>query len=366
MRGRYKSDPNDEGILCEIACTLENHLKEWYGEPSCLVSELPEVRVFKSSYFLRYPIMVSENPKHILVKIRRHSSMHSIAEAISATELHSKMEKEYLLLDVIYKFFGSRSGGLNAVRPLLYIDRWHALVMEEYQSASLRQLFQRGKGVTRLADAAKKTGRWLYLYHHKMHTASFVQPEDDIMNAVKGFTGVLDTISRGRIDTRSILVSFEEALHHIEDVKVPVSQTHGDMTCDNVLYSADGKVCAIDVKGNIGPAYTDLGLILIHPETFFPQVFTLGFFFNNNLLRDYRKAILEGYFGTNLNEQLILNLYCALMLLDKWVRYEDNATRYRGMKKLISRLLSPIPKHYYRNRINTYLGASTPADCGQL
>ena len=296
--------------------------------------------------------------------------MDSIAQAIATTDSHNNLEKEYLLLDVIYKFFYKGYGGLSAIRPLVYIDRWRALVMEECQSTSLRQLLKqgqllgnRGKVVNRLTDAAKKTGRWLYLYHCKMHTASFVHPEYEILNIVQGYLRGLDRISQGRIDTQSILDIFEDALCQIRDAKVPVSQTHGDMTCDNVLYTADEKVCAIDVKGKVGHVYSDLGLILIHPETFFPQVFTLGFFFHNSFLRSYRKAILEGYFGNTLEDRVTLNLYCALMLLDKWARYEDNATRYRGMKKLISRLLSPIPRVYYRNRIATYFKSNTRADC---
>jgi hypothetical protein len=348
-------------------------LKGWYGEQSCLVSELPEIKVFKSSFFLRYSILVSENKKYILVKIRRQSSMTTISQTVVAADIHLNMPQEFQLLDEIFKYFTENHGDFGAVRPLAYLERWHALVMEEYQSVPLRRLIMQWQILTyqndamvNLLDAVKKAGRWLYLFHHKTHTISFVDPETEVMEKVLIYTGQLDKIGRGAIDTQSIRNGFMDILHRTGTAQLAVSQTHGDMTCDNILYSADGKVCAIDVKGNAAPVFSDLGLFLIHPETFLPQVFTLGFFFSNTLLRRYRKAVLEGYFGNAVNDWSLLNAYCSLMLLDKWVRYEDNATRYRGLKWLISRLISPIPKYYYMTRIHKYLGARSPADCGEV
>jgi hypothetical protein len=366
-------DQDDVLIIHEITSRLDARLKEWYGDQAFWVSMNPKIRIYTSCFLLRYPIMTQAGEKFILVKIRRRSEMRSLSEAILDRELHVKMQDEFRSLQAIHNFFDDVQADLGAVRPLLYLERWSALVMEEYQSVSLRYLltqcgilFPRKESMLKMQDAAQKTGHWLRLFHHEFQPCSYVEPEEQIMTAVQSYTRQLENISRGRINADSIKNIFADKMPLIKTIGLAVSQTHGDMSCDNILYSKDRRLCAIDVKGKFAPAYSDLGLILIHPETFKIQVLTFGLFYRERLLKAYRKAILEGYFGSAFEDKLLINLYCSLMLLDKWVRYEDNASRYRGLKWLLSRLLSPIPKLYFMTRINRYLRSNTYANCGDL
>jgi hypothetical protein len=359
---QYKFNQDDQPILHAITLILDNHLKEWYGDQAFWDSRIPEIQTYTNSFLLRFPIMTSEGKKHILVKVRRHSRMRSLTAAISDSSLHVNMQNEYRTLKTIYDFFGGVHSDIGAVRPLMYLENWSALVMEEYQSISLRRLLTqwgtrlyREESIKTLQDAAKKTGRWLHLFHHEFRDCSYAEPAEQIMGTVQSYVGSLESITRGQIDIDSIHSMFADKMSLIETSRLPVSQTHGDMTCDNILYSKERQLCAIDVKGKVGPTYADLGLILIHPETFKLQIFTLGLYFDQRILKAYRKAILEGYFGNDFEDELLLSLYCALMLLDKWVRYEDNASRHRGVKGFFSKLVSPLSKFYFQSRIKKYL-----------
>jgi hypothetical protein len=287
--------------------------------------------------------------------------MRSLKAAIADSSLHANMLSEYHSLQTLYDFFGNAQSDMGAVRPLIYLENWFALVMEEYESVSLRHLLSqwgtrsyRNDAIKTLQDAAKKAGRWLHSYHYEFRDCSAVEPAGQIMGMVQSYVSKMKSVTRGRIDVDLINHMFADKMSLIAMKKLPVSQTHGDMTCDNILYSKEGQVCAIDVKGKMDVTYSDLGLILIHPETFKLQIFTLGFYLPQRILKIYQQAILEGYFGKPLEDPL-LNICCGLMLLDKWVRYEDNASRHRGAKRLFSKLVSPLTKHYFQTRIQKYL-----------
>ena len=348
---------------------LDARLKEWYGDQAFWISKAPEIRTYTSSFFLRYPIITSDGRKFLLVKIRRRATMRSLTEAILDSGLHVNMRNEYHSLEAIHKVIGTDHDHLGAIRPLAYLENWYALVMEEYPSVSLRELLMRwgvvmGRegSMKTLRDAARKAGRWMHSFHNEFPAGSDTEPTREIMDSLNRYATQLENSSRGAIKAEWLREIFAAKMPLIAAFRLPVSQTHGDMTCDNVLYSRDHKLCTIDVKGRIGPIYSDLALLLIHPETFKLQVFTLGGFFRKSVLRSYRKAIIDGYFGNVFQDTLLINLYCALMLVDKWARYEDNASRYRGIKRIVARLMFPLSRHYFKNRINTYLNATTQAD----
>jgi hypothetical protein len=371
MSVQYKAILNDKQIITDITETLRASLTKWYGIQAVFSNIPPEVLVYKSSFFLRFPVYITGNRKNILVKIRRRSTMQTLTQAISEATLHTNTQTEYFSLVKVFDFFSNIQENLSAVRPLIYLDRWHAFAMEEFRGVSLhylimrcQKLLVRKESVDALLDAARKTGRWLYLFHHQLHICTYQAPEVQIIGDVRHYAKLLEKASHEKISSQVIEDLFKEKLSLIKTLKLPVSYTHGDLSCNNILYSTDKQICAIDIQGKIASIYSDLCLIMVHPETFKVQVFTFGLFFQEHILRDYRRAILDGYFGDNIEDCLFLNIYCALMILDKWVRYEDNATRYRGVKQFIAKLISPVPKFYFKSRIKRYLDSKTPADCG--
>lgn len=362
MRKKYNINPDDKTIIADITKTLDSHTKEWYGNSATLIPTSVEFRIYKSSFFLRFRVQVSTGNKFILVKIRRNATMQSLTQAINETNIHANSEIEYQSLIKVSDFFTNSHEGLSMVRPLMYLDHWHAIVMEEFQGTSLynllincKSLQGRKDAIKKLLDAGKKTGRWLYLFHNSINIPTHQKLDSHITSEVSRYTKLLEVASKGSITSPNLQALFSAKLSQINTSGPFFSLTHGDMSCNNVLYSTNGEVCIIDIQGKPSPVFSDLGLILIHPDTLKIQVFTLGFFFPKNLLSTYREAVLVGYFSNKVENRPLVNIYCSLMVLDKWARYEDNTTRHHGAKKLMAILTAPFTRFYFRKRLENYL-----------
>jgi len=122
-------------------------------------------------------------------------------------------------------------------------------------------------------------------------------------------------------------------------------------------------VCLIDIQDNFDSIYSDLCLILIHPHTLKIQIFSFGYFYPKIILKNYRQSILNGYFKNIKIDKDIVNIYCALMVLKKWARFEYNRSNYRGIKQFISTLFLPITNRYFFGLITSYLNSKTVANC---
>ena len=359
----YQPNQKDGPIFDDITATLTNSLGIWYGEGSSLEPIPPEVRSYRNCFILRYPLTDSAGEtKTILVKIRRNPKMDSLWQAVHA-DLHANIPNEYRSLAFVYEALENPSDDFAVIRPLTYLERYHAIVMEEYPSRTLRQvLVQRrsspnGTGRSELLDAATKTGKWLHYFHHQVH-APVETPYTtyDILQVVDNYATRLHRDSRGRVDARSILDSFSRKLEAVQIESLLFSQSHADMTCDNVLYSYDRKVCIIDIKTRPAAIYSDLGLILTHPETFKQQIFSRGAYLPESILREYRLAILAGYFGDQEVDEFFVQLYSAIKVLDKWAMYEELMSRYTGIKHLLAYPIGPFVTSYFQTVLQKHLG----------
>jgi hypothetical protein len=103
----------------------------------------------------------------------------------------------------------------------------------------------------------------------------------------------------------------------------------------------------IDIKTRPAPIYSDLGLILTHPETFKPQIFSGGTYLSESILKEYRAAIVAGYFENEPQDELLVQIYSAIKVLDKWTMYEELMSRYKGMKYLLSLPVGPFVTNYF-------------------
>ena len=69
---QYKPNEKDQPILDDITANIRSSLDRWYGTGSNLDSDMPEIRSYRNSFILRYPVTTpGAQRKHILAKIRR-------------------------------------------------------------------------------------------------------------------------------------------------------------------------------------------------------------------------------------------------------------------------------------------------------
>lgn len=359
---QYKDNQTDKPIIEDITNTLIQSLDEWYGKEARLESEVPEIRSYRNSFILRYRVVMPGTLyKNILVKIRRNPKMDSLSLAIGAN-IHQNIPTEYQSISSVYKSLEHMKQDFSAIRPLTYIPEYFAIVMEEYPSRTLRQLLvnQRSsndsKGMNELMDAARKTGRWLHYFHHHIHIPTERDYSvRDILKEVQSYGERLESYSRGRIRSQDLVDEFSRKIENLSIKSILFSQSHADMTCDNVLYSEDNKVCIIDIKTRPAPIYADLGLILIHPETSKPMIFSMGAYYPESLLREYRSQITAGYFDEEPGDEILVRIYSAIKVMDKWLMYEELMSRYRGVKHLLSVPVGPFVTLYFQNLLKKHL-----------
>ncbi len=384
MIAQYKPNEKDKHIIDDITTKIGESLNAWYGEGTRLAAQEPKIRSYRNCFILRYPLTCSNGEKKmVLVKIRRNPKMDSLWRAVAAN-IHANIPTEYKSLEYVFSWLSGMKVDFGVIRPLAYFEKYYAIIMEEFPSRTLRQILvnQRsskdGACMSELVDAATKTGKWLRYFHHHMYPPEETQySTDDLLNVVQKYALRLEDYSRGRIKARSLLEAFSRKLKNVQIDTMLFSKSHADMTCDNVLYSDDKKVCVIDIKTRFAPIYSDLGLILTHPETFKLQIFSGGTYLPESILKKYRAAILAGYFGDEPQDEFLVQIYSAIKVLDKWTMYEELMSKYRGIKYLLAFPIGPIVTSYFQNVLKKHLDliqttevrqvfrVAKPADAGE-
>jgi thiamine kinase-like enzyme len=372
MMVQYKPNGPDQAILGEISNRIRASLTEWYGRGARLNSAAPEIRTYQSCFMLRYPVSVSQaRQTAILVKIRRHPKMDSLHQAIQS-DIHQTMIQEYQTLVFLYDRLGNAGDDFGAIRPLLFFEKYFAILMEEYPSRTMRQLMETqrsaktGWEASALQDAARKTGRWLHYFHHQINTAFDNQYNSrNILVELQPYAEKIETCSQGRVRARPILDAFAGKLQSLAIERVRFSQCHLDMTTNNVLYAEDGRVCIIDMKNRLAPVYADLGLILTYPETSKPQIISGGRYYSEGLLHKYRTEIIAGYFDREPGDEVLVRVYSALKVVDKWSMYEELMARYKGLKRAVSVPAAPLVSLYFQNLLKKHLELIETGQPGQ-
>jgi thiamine kinase-like enzyme len=358
----YQLNEKDKLIIDHITTRVRRSLNIWYGEGAHFDGSDPEIRSYRFCFIFRYPIRTSTNEKKaVLVKIRRHPKMDSLWQALAA-DIHGISPGEYDSLESMFNWLAGVDDDFGVIRPLEYFERYHAIVMEEFPSRTLKQLLMRarsssdGTGTRELEDAAKKAGRLLRYFHHNIHFATATSySTQDILNDVETYANQIETYARGRVQARSIVIAFSQKLENIQINSMVFSKTHADLTGDNILYSDDEKVCLIDIKARLAPVYSDLGLLIINPETYKQQIFTGGLYLPASLLKKYREAILAGYFEGQPRDEFLVKLFSALKVLEKWNMYEELMSRYKGTKRLLSIPGRPLVTIYFQQLLRKHL-----------
>lgn len=371
MKARYRANAHDQAVFAELHQAVERALLQHYEGAVIAQPGEPEVLSFTNSFLLRYRIAAHPAAvEHVYVKIRRHPKMTSLSATLETPQLHRRMREEYDSLSELYAMFNSAGPDFGAVRPLAYLPRWHAIVLEEFAGQTLRQCLMQAASVAaprarreRLCVRAGAAGRWLRRLHDAAPRADAGVPlaelhSSEIRPLVRGLR---DCGLGARICAR-VLQVFDTAMQGHETRPVLCGRSAEDFTTDNVLCDQRDRVAVIDVKLRTAPWYGDLALALVHPQTYRTQFLSSGAYFSREALRRYREAMLEGYCGPDRPPAVVLNHFCARNLLDKWLMYERIVARHRVPRRWLTGAVAVPMRRYFERQIGSYLAAATPGD----
>jgi hypothetical protein len=86
------------------------------------------------------------------------------------------------------------------------------------------------------------------------------------------------------------------------------------------------------------------------------MIFSMGSYYPESLLLEYRSQIVAGYFEEQPAEEILVRLYSAIKVMDKWLMYEELMSRYKGIKHVLSVPVGPFVTLYFQNLLKKHLG----------
>ena len=333
-----RSSDSNQVWMKEITASLAVRVGEWFGASAELDVESVELRQYPNSFMLRYRVRVGDSQSALLVKIPRKPAHHMIGEALRNDYLRAHTREYYDFMFAIWSTFERVPGEQGfAIRPLEYFEKWNAITMLEAEGRPLKSMTFLGAPpkTSWFLDHLKNTARWLRVYHRaRWRTARRdIFACRDCLAPGRSFSRSVPEL-RGKVDTASIRTSLLSTV--VDDWRVLVARTHDDFHYSNVLISPDGRACGLDARrrSRREPIYADLAKLMLDPETRVGSILTGGLLLSHKFLAQGRQSILDGYFARDPHEDSILNFYCVLAVLDKWMinerRFNTGGANYVG------------------------------------
>lgn len=361
-------------VIEQITTYIQSCLSAWFGNGASLALAAPGLRRRKWSFFIRYLVnRPAAPPLGLLVKVPRLKQMASLADAAAAQELVPFTQIEYeTLVQVSAAFEREGMHAFRAIRPVAFLARWNAIVMEELPSQPIKNLLSRPGmilGIEEdwrpLINALLNAGRWLRIFHTQIGRVE-MQPllDQHIGREIEETVTELEQENHGRADLEPTRQMLKSRLEHIGDIFVPVANLHTDMTCANIFVTPDGRVGVLDPGASVrAPVYKDLAVILNDVRTRFVQVMTNGRGYPAERLEECKRAVLQGYFGAAPFDEDVLALYSALAVIHKWAQDERELRETRG-SRLVAPLVSPYLRGFFRSELMRYLSPVEAAISG--
>jgi len=333
-------------LINEITPQLKASLKDWYGTGAVLMDS-PEIKPRDWSVFIRYNVQVDQDKrKAILVKIRRRPD-ESIMASIRDIKLVNEGRDDFKALQAIAGFFTETVKTTNnkfqtnqgsfkkeemefytSIRPLVFYERWSALVMEELEARQLREFlldmrmsFQTSRH-KQLEMFLFRTGRWLRVYHEQLgqlHDGAFYN--DNIHGIIQKNLQMIESASG--MDFEQLRSILDKAREKRRDQSIAHGLLHWNFDCANVLISTDDRVCILDSHFIDGPIYVDITKIMTDLQTYIFQTLSQGLFIRADQMKRFHQSILRGYFGEEQPDTTALNLYGIFSILEKWQTDEE-------------------------------------------
>ena len=355
---------------------VSNAVPKLFGEDARLASNEPERIDRRYSFMFRYGVNSPKTGLHkILVKIPHESWMKTMDEAITSEHIRDVTQSEFDVMTSIARIIESSNvPGLFAIRPGVCFPELGALLVEEYPLRMLKTSLVNLHiilGTQKLWDEFEKhvglAGIWLQVIH-KDTSRGRTKPlkELGIQKQLDEEFSILEKMLGRSLGV--LREKFQRVYGPLRESEIPLASLHNDYHLGNVFVMNNGRVGVLDPNWvEAGSIYDDLSSLLIDPVTRKMQVISLGLLFRPFMYRQYEEAVFRGYFGDKKVPLPQVYFYCALDILVKWRMDEETLSGDGSIPRaLISKLVSPLIRFYFRRLISQYLqwglDAIKPAD----
>jgi len=333
-----------------------------------------------NSSFYRFTLRSADRERRILVKTppaRKAMSQPAVPaqtanddrpRLTSKADLATKSHLEYKMLSTLQAYFSNlndpRYGTLHV---LDFLPEQRAIIMEEEQAPSLRQVFaktNRLKYPFRSTDLSKiffNAGAWLRAYHAlpKLdHTQVRHDGGADFIESISSFTHFLAVNLQQTRYFQSVETITNASAARLLPEQLPLGLGHGDYAMRNILVGPQSRVIVFDTLGRWQvPIYEDIAYFLFRLKSAGIQAVSQGLAFSRRRLKKYEQEFLCGYFGAEPIPYTLIRLFEIQALLDYWSSQAllglDVADKHKQsfVKKVNFMLLS----HFLRGMLNQLL-----------
>ncbi|HEY7449674.1 MAG TPA: aminoglycoside phosphotransferase family protein [Vicinamibacterales bacterium] len=265
----------------------------------------------------------SRPPIGLIAKIHRHARA-SDDPNVCVTAAIKDGRAEWRQLSKAYPYFAAHPDGLGIVRPIDYIELYHALVVQKASGRELAKII--GAGGRDVRAALARAGAWLSRFHRGLHALSRREwtPASYVVCLEERCARFL-AVQTNRNLWEPLLDAVRARVKQLPPRAVPRSLIHGDFRLRHIWASTDG-IEVLDF-GNVheGDCYVDVASLLVEL-----MMIRLGRpFGSRQLVEGYIETFVEAYFQGN--PPGILQYYVIDRLFKKWgrwlVRWNDPAQR---------------------------------------
>lgn len=336
-----------------------------------LLSEKPHV----NSIFYRFGINAGAVNKSVLAKVPIHSTgakneaifdrYRPRISPLPDTDLIIVLQ--YEALAAIHKYFSSLNDPrFGSIRVLDFIPDQQAIIMEEFQGVTLRQLFIESSRLHLLSarndinSLFQNAGAWLHAYHESANQNSkgVLQSRcEDFIRTISKFVNFLSERVGGKPYLNQVAeIAARQAIQTLP-VALPLGLRHGDFALRNLIIGADNRLAGIDTLANWHSAiYEDIAYFFISLKTIKLQVLTQGLAFSAKKLKECENKFLIGYFNRKQIPQKEILLFEVLLWLERWcseVVYLDKKLTERS--NVIRTLAFKLMNRFFKRIMNGYL-----------
>lgn len=254
-------------------------------------------------------------------------------------------QREYDGLWAVSAALAGRQGeSFGVLRPLAWLPEHAAILMDHVGDPTLHDRLLTTSRLTRrraasLADEPwYNAGSWLRIFHDHGETAELptrIGTRDEVAALYDAYADFLMARgSRAELlrELRRRGASLAEAALPRE---LPLAPGHGDFVDSNMFVAASGQVTVFDPLPLWKvPRYQDLATIVVGVRTHSLQATSQGRAFAASDLARYERALLAGYFGTDVPLAAV-RAYELLVVLDRWATMVSKRARHGRVRPVL-------------------------------
>jgi hypothetical protein len=313
-------DGRQEAIRELIQDRWAEHGLSFHGNaPAQVVASRP-ARIQENSVLFEYAITFSDPqpPLGLIAKIHRQSGPESNIDLNLTAKSVREGRAEWEELSKAYRHFAERADGLGVVRPVAYIEPYHALLVEKASGRELAKII--GTTASDQTRALMRAGCWLASFH-KLHasnrnwTSQWYASRLDERRAKFLSLGV----SRGRWEP--LLDRVQAQSERLLAQSIPCAMLHGDFRLRHIWATPEG-IQVLDLgNAHEGDCYYDVASLVV-------ELLTLRLgrpIAGRQRIDRYIRTFLDAYFGAE--PPGVFWFFVIDRLFKKWGRWMSRWNR---------------------------------------